>query len=109
MLQSNANLDEVRAVLPEEYRNWLDTTASALYVEWANMSSRARGISDFLGNHGPQERKRRVELLQEFFPDVFHEVLSYLDGNADKAIAAIWKKLRPAGNDVPVLVDGDDE
>ena len=109
---ADCELSGVQVVLPKEYADWIDRTAFALKAAWNVLFYDAIAAKDAVCPQGlpwdGYNRKDVVQRLQAEFPDIWHEALYLIDGSIDKAVASIWRRLKPE-HEVPLLQDGEDE
>lgn len=111
-----AKLTEICSVLPSEYADWVMSKASELLFRHAAMlhsvyiAVEAVGMHPTCGNgyESSASRKDVVRRLQAEFPDIWHEALRIIDGQEDRAVKSIWKRIEPA-HELPILRDGEDE
>ena len=102
--------DEMRSVLPEQYKVWVDGTIAGFMTEYNALWHRVVAVSTSCNSlkRTGAPRSAIVAMLSEHFSDVFHEALYVHDGKFGKAEMCIWKRLRPE-HETPLLQDGEDE
>ena len=94
MLKNNEDPKTLQNVVPDEFYNWIDNTASELNEQFCDLKSHAILEAQYLLSKNISRKSMALELRDNLHSG---RIFSVLDGkqDSDKFNDAIWTTIRP--------------